>query len=633
MLTNGGAAFALFILFKDGEEENMKEATKNTVLRVFQTAQCSSARYIWGVACSAASILLSGLPFYTVYRIVRIFLEASLNDTAVDVSAAWLWAGITVAGIVVGIALSIAGSFICHSCAFHALYGLRMRILDHMGRLDLGFFTGGQSGAVQKAMSDNIEKMESIIAHDVSNLIGAGLLLVSLSALLFSINVPLALTIVAALALAFIIQFSAFGGKRGQKIWTDLNRSSTEMDAAFSEYVSGMEEEKIFGRPEAAALRLTSLIEKNRKSLMAYLKRVTPIYGAYKTITLSVPAFLLAVGCVLLYLDPGDHGLMMELLMFLIVGPAVISPLMELVEFGADLRDLAVRMDQIEGVMKMEPVAEGACGAPPGPAELAFKDVSFSYQNAADPLRRMALEHVTMHIPAGSFAALVGPSGGGKSTAGQLLARFWDVESGSISIGGKDIRDYSTKALMDTVAFVFQDTYIFAESIYDNIAMHRDVTCGEVERAAKAARCHDFIQALPEGYKTRAGDGGHKLSGGEAQRIAIARAMLKNSPIVVLDEAMAFADAENELALREGMAGLLKGKTVLMIAHRLYSIRDADIIFVLDGGKLKEQGTHQELLQKGGLYAHLWAVQNETENWRMKGGAANVSDDPAVHLS
>ena len=633
MLTNGGAAFALFILFKDGEEENMKEATKNIVLRVFQTAQCSSARYIWGVACSAVSILLSGLPFYTVYRIVRIFLEASLNDTAVDVSAAWLWAGITVAGIVVGIALSIAGSFICHSCAFHALYGLRMRILDHMGRLDLGFFTGGQSGAVQKAMSDNIEKMESIIAHDVSNLIGAGLLLVSLSALLFSINVPLALTIVAALALAFIIQFSAFGGKRGQKIWTDLNRSSTEMDAAFSEYVAGMEEEKIFGRPEAAALRLTSLIEKNRKSLMAYLKRVTPIYGAYKTITLSVPAFLLAVGCVLLYLDPGDHGLMMELLMFLIVGPAVISPLMELVEFGADLRDLAVRMDQIEGVMKMEPVAEGACGAPPGPAELAFKDVSFSYQNAADPLRRMALEHVTMHIPAGSFAALVGPSGGGKSTAGQLLARFWDVESGSICIGGKDIRDYSTKALMDTVAFVFQDTYIFAESIYDNIAMHRDVTCGEVERAAKAARCHDFIQALPEGYKTRVGDGGHKLSGGEAQRIAIARAMLKNSPIVVLDEAMAFADAENELALREGMAGLLKGKTVLMIAHRLYSIRDADIIFVLDGGKLKEQGTHQELLQKGGLYAHLWALQNETENWRMKGGAANVSDGPAVHLS
>ena len=452
----------------------MAGTKKNAVLRVFQTAQCSSARYIIGVVCSSVSILLSGVPFYTIYQIIRIFLEASLNDTAVDVSAAWLWAGITLASIVIGIVLSIIGSFVCHSCAFGALYDLRMSILNHMGRLNLGFFTGGQSGAVQKTMNDNIEKMENMIAHDVSNLIGAGLLLVSLSVLLFSINVPLAAAIVAALALAFIIQFSAFGGKRGQKIWTDLNRSSTELDAAFSEYVSGMEEEKIFGKPEAAALRLTNLIEKNRKSMMAYLKRVTPIYGAYKTITLSVLAFLLAVGCVLLYLNPGDHSLMMELLMFLIVGPAVISPLMELVEFGADLRNLAVRMDQIEDVMKMEPIAEGTCDTPPVSAELSFQDVSFSYQKAADPLRRMALEHVTMHIPAGSFAALVGPSGGGKSTAGQLLARFWDVDSGSISIGGKDIRDYSTKALMNTVAFVFQDTYIFAESVYDNIAMHQN---------------------------------------------------------------------------------------------------------------------------------------------------------------
>ena len=610
----------------------MKETKKNAVLRVFQTARCSSARYIIGVACSSVSILLSGVPFYTIYQIVRIFLEASLNNTAVDVSAAWLWAGITLASIAVGIVLSIIGSFVCHSCAFHALYGLRMRILNHMGRLNLGFFTGGQSGAVQKTMNDNIEKMENIIAHDVSNLIGASLLLVSLSVLLFSINVPLALTIIAALVLAFIIQFSAFGGKRGQKIWTDLNRSSTELDAAFSEYVSGMEEEKIFGKPETAALRLTNLIEKNRKSLMAYLKRVTPIYGAYKTITLSVLAFLLAVGCVLLYLNPGDHSLMMELLMFLIVGPAVISPLMELVEFGADLRNLAVRMDQIEDVMKMEPITEGACDTPPVSAELTFQDVSFSYQKAADPLRRMALEHVTMHIPAGSFAALVGPSGGGKSTVGQLLARFWDVESGSISIGGKDIRDYSTKALMNTVAFVFQDTYIFAESVYDNIAMHQNVTQEAVEYAAKAARCHDFIQALPEGYHTKLGDGGHKLSGGEAQRIAIARAILKNTPIVVLDEAMAFTDAENELALREGMAELLKGKTVLMIAHRLYSIQDADMIFVLENGRLKESGTHKDLIQKHGLYAHLWDIQNETESWRMKGGAVHVSDNPAIHL-
>ena len=333
-------------------------------------------------------------------------------------------------------------------------------------------------------------------------------------------------------------------------------------------------------------------------------------------------AFLLVSGCALLYLHPGDHELMMELLMFLIVGPACISPLMELVEFGADLRNLAVRMDQIDEVLNMQPISEGTETAPKGGAEIVFQDVSFSYQNAADPLRRMALDHLTIKIPAGSFAALVGPSGGGKSTAGQLIARFWDVESGSIAIGGTDIRDYTARTLMDTVAFVFQDTYIFAESVYDNIAMHRDVSREAVEQAAKAARCHEFILSLPDGYNTRLGDGGHKLSGGETQRIAIARAILKDAPIVVLDEAMAFADAENELALREGMAELLQGKTVLMIAHRLYSIRDADCIYVLDSGRLAESGTHQELLDKNGLYAHLWAIQNETEVWQMKVGVS-----------
>lgn len=602
----------------------MQEAKKNVILRVFRTAHCPPGKYFFGVTCSALSVLLSGVPFYTVYRIIRLFLLASLDSAAAPTHEIWMWAAVTIGSIVLGIVLSVIGSFSCHACAFNALYDLRMRLLDHMGRLNLGFYTGGQSGATQKMMNENIEKMENIIAHDVSNIFGAGLLLAALAVLMFSLNIPLALTIFIALVLAFLIQFSAFGGKQGQKIWSDLNRSSTELDAAFSEYVAGMEEEKIFGRPETAARRLTGLVDKNREHWKVYLKRVTPIFGAYKTITISVLAFLLVSGCALLYLHPGDHELMMELLMFLIVGPACISPLMELVEFGADLRNLAVRMDQIDEVLNMQPISEGTETAPKGGAEIVFQDVSFSYQNAADPLRRMALDHLTMEIPAGSFAALVGPSGGGKSTAGQLIARFWDVESGSITVAGRDIREYSTEALMNTIAFVFQDTHIFAESVYDNIAMHREVHHEDVERAAKAARCHDFILTLPKGYDTKLGDGGHKLSGGEAQRIAIARAILKDAPIVVLDEAMAFTDAENELALREGMAELLKGKTVLMIAHRLYSIQDADCIFVLENGKLREHGSHTELLKANGLYAHLWAIQNETESWQMKGGPAHV---------
>lgn len=602
----------------------MRETKKSVISRVFRSAQFSPGRYIFGVSCSSLGILFSGIPFYTSYQIIRLFLLAPLEQTAVHPSDVWMWAAVTVGSIALGIAFSVIGSLSCHACAFNALYDLRMRILNHMGRLNLGFYTGGQSGATQKMMNDNIEKMESIIAHDIPNIFGAGLLLAALAVLMFSLNVPLSLTIFGALVIAFVIQFSAFGGKQGQKVWSDLNRSSTELDAAFSEYVAGMEEEKIFGRPEAAALRLTELVEQNRAHWTAYVKRVSPIFGAYKTITISLLAFILATGCILLWLNPNDHSLMMELLMFLIVGPACISPLMELVEFGASLRNLSVRMDQIDEVLNMQPMSEGTETAPRGVAEIAFQDVSFSYQNAADPLRRMALDHLTMEIPAGSFAALVGPSGGGKSTAGQLIARFWDVESGSITIAGRDIREYSTEALMNTIAFVFQDTHIFAESVYDNIAMHREVNHEDVERAAKAARCHDFILTLPNGYDTKLGDGGQKLSGGEAQRIAIARAILKDAPIVVLDEAMAFTDAENELALREGMAELLKGKTVLMIAHRLYSIRDADCIYVLDNGQLREHGTHTDLLQTNGLYAHLWALQNETESWQMKGGLAHV---------
>ena len=602
----------------------MRSTKKSVLSRVFRSAQFSPGRYVLGVSCSSLGILLSGVPFYTSYRIIRLFLMASLQQTTVPASDVWLWAAVTVVSIALGIVLSVVGSLSCHACAFNALYALRMRILDHMGRLNLGFYTGGQSGATQKMMNDNIEKIESIIAHDIPNIFGAGLLLAALAVLMFSLNVPLSLTIFGALLIAFVIQFSAFGGKQGQKVWSDLNRSSTELDAAFSEFVQGMEEEKIFGRPEAAALRLTELVEKNRAHWTTYLKRVSPVFGAYKTITISLLAFILATGCVLLWLKPNDHALMMELLMFLIVGPACISPLMELVEFGASLRNLSVRMDQIDEVLNMQPMSEGTEQALEGSAGIAFQDVSFSYQNAADPLRRMALDHLTMEIPAGSFAALVGPSGGGKSTAGQLIARFWDVESGSIAIAGRDIREYSTEALMNTIAFVFQDTHIFAESAYDNIAMHRKVHRTEVERAAKAARCHDFILSLPNGYDTKLGDGGHKLSGGEAQRIAIARAILKDAPIVVLDEAMAFTDAENELALREGMAELLRGKTVLMIAHRLYSIKDADHIYVLDKGRLEESGTHTGLLQANGLYAHLWALQNETESWQMKGGLAHA---------
>lgn len=601
------------------ERKGMYKQKKNTISRVFSMACCPKGKYTIGIILSAGGILLAAVPFYAIYRIVEGFLFAAAQETVFQSASAFTWAGVTVGSIAAGIGCTIGGSCLCHASVFDALYRLRLRIMEHMGKLSMGFFTDGRAGATQKMMEDNVEKMESIMAHTFPNVVGAALLLAALAALMFYLNVWLAITVFAALGIAFAIQFSAFGGSRGQKNWANLNKTVTDLDASFSEYVSGMEEEKIFGHSKAAASKLTELIEKTRQYWAVYLKRVTPIFGAYKTITLSLLAFILAAGTILVLNHPGDQEMVSQILTFLIIGPAAMNPLMELVEMGSDLQNLSVKMDQIDNVFDCVPMVEPQNGKTPKGADIVFHDVSFSYQPASDPLRRMALDHVSMKIPSGSFAALVGPSGGGKTTAGQLLARFWDIERGSISIGGVDLRDMKTGTLMDQVAFVFQDTHIFAQSAFDNIAMGRQASRAQVEEAARAARCHDFIAALPQGYDTHLGDGGHKLSGGEAQRIAIARAILKNAPIVVLDEAMAFTDAENELALRQAMEELLQGKTVLMIAHRLYSIKDADHIFVLSEGKVAEEGKHGFLLEKNGLYAHLWKIQSESEQWSMKG--------------
>ena len=584
----------------------MGDKKKNTVFRVFQAAQCGSAKYVLGVLCSAVSILCTAVPFYTVYRIVRIFLEASLHQTSVDSSQAWFWMGMTLTSIAAGFLLSIAGSVICHACAFRALYDLRMRILGHMGKLNLGFFTGGQSGAVQKTMSDNIEKMEDIIAHDVSNLVGAALLLISLAVLLFSINVPLTLTIFAALAAAFIIQFSAFGGKRGQKIWTELNQSATELDAAFSEYVAGMEEEKIFGRPEAAARRLTGLIEKNRSHLMAYLKRVTPIYGAYKTITLSVLAFILIAGCVLLYLNPGDHQLMMDLLLFLIVGPAVISPLMELVEFGAELRNLSVRMDQIDDVLKMEPTGEGQIDAVPACPALSFRDVSFSYV----PERKL-IEHMTLVVEPGQMVAIVGGTGAGKTTLVNLIERFYEVNIGEIIFDDKvEIHDLTRACLRENIAMVLQDTWLFRGTIAENVSYGTPgATREQIVEACDRAYCDHFIRTLPQGYDTVVGDDMTNLSGGQKQLLTIARAMLANRRLLILDEATSNVDTRTEILLQKAMDRLMKGRTCFVIAHRLSTIVDSDLILVLDHGHIVEQGTHTELLARRGFYYQLYTSQ------------------------
>lgn len=587
--------------------------------RVFELVSDNKGKYILGLLLSAVGITATGVPFLAVYIIIRDFLFSAAGQGRFSYQNALLWVIITVISIVVGLIGSTVGSYCCHTSAFAALYKLRMEILEHIGSLNLGFYTGSRLGELQKTMDENMNKLEEYISHTFPNLVGAGMLLLALGGFLVKTHILLAVIVLICIAIAFFIQYSVYGGESGRQIWTELNRAATDMDAQFSEYVMGMEEEKIFGNPDRAAKGVIETIRRNQKWWRSYNKRVNPFYNGYKTIVLSLLSIIIIAGTVFLKLDPDNLQLCLQVLTFMIIGPAIYNPLMELVEVGSDSRNVAVRLGQIDQLLNQEPMKQGGSAAVPEDYTIRLEGVDFSYQAAADPLRKMALKQVNLTMTEGQMTALVGPSGGGKSTLGQLIPRFWDVESGSITIGGIDIRELPQADLMNLIAFVFQDTHIFSTTVADNLAMNREIPRQEIEAAARAGQCHEFIMALPQGYDTRLGDGGHTLSGGEAQRIAIARAILKNAPIVILDEAMAYADAENELLVRRALSTLMKGKTVIMIAHRLYSIRGADQIAVIDQGQLQEVGSHQQLIDRDGLYAHLWNTQNNTGNWAMKG--------------
>lgn len=327
------------------------------------------------------------------------------------------------------------------------------------------------------------------------------------------------------------------------------------------------------------------------------------------------------IGGILILNNP-DGNTVLAVIMTLIIVPALYEPLLTCVDYSAQINMIKAGLIQIENIInEKEFIIKDSLDEISG-YDVIFDNVSFSYESEADPLRRTALNQVSFTCKEKEMTALVGESGSGKSTIGQLIMRFFDVEEGRIKIGGKDIRTIETKDLMDKIAFVFQDTHIFSDTVRNNISMNSNATDEEIVEAAKKARCHEFIMNLPNGYNTMIGSKNMKLSGGEAQRISVARTFLKSSPIVILDEALAYTDAENENLIQEAIKNLIKDKTVIIIAHRLKSIMGADKIIVLHEGAIIEEGTHEQLLEKNGEYKSLWDLQFEAESWEIekKGG-------------
>ena len=593
--------------------ENHKQ--KGVLERVFAVSPKGKGLLTASCIVSVLGMVLSLVPYLSVYFICKYFLLGAAGEHGGIV----LWTAVAGGAIIGNMVFTFLGSAGCHAVAFDALYRYRLYIMEHLGCISMGYFSTHTSGGIQKLMDENIEKMEGFIAHILPDLIGSLVMVIILFLSIAYLNLVLAAAVVAAIIAGFFFQMLVFGGNRVKTIMTEVTQSSAKMTGAFSEYVRGMAEVKLFGRAGAVTNALKQHIAAYMGWEIKSYKNSAFAMSMYKSIVLSLLSVALPVGVWLLARNPSKE-LILSILMTLILVPALFEPLTGCIEYATQLRMLQAGLVQIDEIVQEPSYIDsdadaGAAAVVPRSWEVRFDNVSFSYQKSADPLRKQALSGISFTAPQGQMTALVGESGGGKSTIGQLLLRFWETEEGAITIGGVSIRDIPFSRLMEYTAAVFQDTYIFAGTVMENIRMHSHASDEAVMEAARQACCHDFIMKLPHGYGTMVGSGHSKLSGGEAQRISIARAILKNAPIVILDEALAYTDAENENQIQTAIKNLVRDKTFIVIAHRLQSIAEAGQILVMQDGKIIERGTHHMLMSGETEYKALWDLQHTADEW------------------
>ena len=501
-----------------------------------------------------------------------------------------------------------------HESAFIILRNIRMAITEKLSRVPMGTILDTPSGKFKTIIVDTVEKLELPLAHMVPELTANILIPILMLVYLFSLDWRLALISLVTIPVGAFCYMGMM--KDYEKRYARVLAAGKNMDAATVEYIGGIEVVKTFNQGERSYKKYADAVAENETSKATWFKQTNGYYVMGLSILPATLVGVLPLGSWLFINGRVEAG---TLITCIILALGLVKPLIQALQYTDSLAMVDSTVKEVGNLLDEPELVRPTERAVLADADVSFDHVTFRYKETE------VLHGISFDCAKNGMTAIVGPSGSGKSTIARLIASFWEAESGGVRIGGVDVRNIPLPQIMELVSYVSQDNFLFHLSIRENIRIGKpEATDAEIEAAAKKASCHDFIAALPEGYDTLAGDAGSHLSGGERQRIAIARAILKDAPIVVLDEAMAFTDAENELALREGMAELLKGKTVLMIAHRLYSIQDADCIFVLENGKLREHGSHTELLKANGLYAHLWAIQNETESWQMKGGVSHA---------
>lgn len=598
----------------------MKEKLKKKkgIARLFEIAGERKGLLILAGILSAGSATCMLVPYWSVYRVLQELLLHASDLEKIDSGILIYWGWFAFFGLIGGLLLLYAALMASHVAAFRILYGLRIKLSEHIGRLSLGYLNGTSTGSIKKIMEQNVEKIENFIAHTIPDLVNVLATVTLMFIIFFSLNGWMAAICLFCIALSIGLQFANFFGKKAQEFTKIYFDTQERMSASAVQYVRGMPVVKIFGQSVRSFRRFNSEI----KAYKEYALKVCDTYESgmvvFTILLNSLITFILPIGLLLLSHEPQNLALAAVYLFFIIMGPGVASPIYKLMFLGSGTREIDEGVKRIDRIFAEPPVPEAQTPQVPAGYDIEFLKVSFAYENKAETTRTEALRDITFTARQGEITALVGPSGSGKSTVANLIPRFWDVAEGEIRIGGVNIKNIPTEKLMDIVSFVFQDSFLFFDTLYENIRVgNSSAGREEVIAAAKAAQCHEFIESLPQGYETRIGDEGVYLSGGESQRVCVARAILKNAPILVLDEATAFADPENEYKMQQALQHLIRNKTVIIIAHRLSSIISSQQIIVLNEGKLVQHGKHEILSKTEGLYKNMWDAYTDAFRWEL----------------
>ena len=659
----------------DGQGASKVSKSPNPIIRLLDFSGGYKKLTIIGCALSGINALCSIMMLVCVWFVLRDLIAVAPNWALAIQAPQYGIAAMVFA--LAGMIIYFAALMCTHLAAFRTATNMRKAVLRHLTKVPLGYFATHATGELRRIIEGATGLTEGVLAHRFPDFVGALVTPVAFLVVMFVFDWVLGLVCLIPIAVSAACMFwmmAGGGGDENTNMMTFMKNYQDALDRMNKgavEYVRGIPVVKVFQQTVKSFHTFRESILAYKEFASAYVRLCTPPQVAQLVAINSTFAVLVPAG-ILLAQNAGDFGLFLSDFLFYVIFSALTTMMMTKVMYSSqaitEAQDAVMRIEGILSAPCMPEVSSGekhneetakdvSLGEPTKVNEcqnaevglyrggvehntdirgaiaksiknkkgddICFDSVVFSYPGSSEP----ALKNLTLYVPSGSTVALVGPSGGGKSTAASLVPRFWDVDKGSVRIGGADVREIPSKEVMKRIAFVFQNDKLFKQSLADNIKAARpDATREEVEAAAHAAQCDDIIAKFPQGLDTIVGTKGVYLSGGEQQRIALARAILKDAPIIVLDEATAFADPENEALIQKALSVLTQGKTVLMIAHRLTTVVGADCIYVIDKGELVEQGSHQELIEKDGLYARMWTDYRQSASWRIEGkGVADVA--------